>query len=432
MDYKAICENYFPHLRILCDFSDPSIKNMTEEEAKEFFTRTRLQGGDGSIKPFGYGGSDIGPMLSLSPFKSSSALARAKRGEIEEHVTAEQQEIFDVGHRAEAFVRDEMFSRLTGIKTFEWPLQVTVKENEPDAELFRHAIANIDGLVVENRTLRDSDGNPVLNPDGSVKTEAKIGIYEGKAPANAKGTLQEKAREIRDGRKAGLTDKELIKLVPPYYLVQMWFYMAVYRVDFGYFCVGWGFRNHEVAWVRVPALEEEDKVRLLELCEEWVGEVAMGITPSDVAYSDKAKLLKLYREEHKKVEPSGTIKLDSETAKTARRYLQLEEEISSCKARIKKTIDAEKEGLEKEAGLKELQESKDAVEATLKKLLVSNEAGNCADEHGRYEITYVPEGHTRFTRASVTNWLTSNGFDESVAGEMVSEKERKLKVKEVK
>lgn len=323
-DYSYLASLYFPHLQVLGDFSQTKFAKITEEERKkmspaelkllerqeqEFFADSRQHGLDRSIFPFGIGGSDVGTILSKG-FNSPSWLFERKRNferYRNEKPSAEQQKLFDTGHFAEPVIRS-IFERKTKLKTLEWPLQVVNPK-------YPHCIANVDGLVFEN---------------------GKIGIYEGKW-SNKPKVISRVWRKMANHLKDYGTFPD-ISLVPENYLLQVWFYLAVYELEFAYICGGWGFEDTEIGYTKIYRLPVDKEQELMEICENFVEMTALGIKPTDIDFPQKEKLLDFYKKSHASIpKRDGIVAFPSVAAITADSVLSLEEEVKS----IEKAINAE-------------------------------------------------------------------------------------------
>lgn len=321
-----------------------------EAEKQKWFSQTRRHGLDGSIKPFAIGGSDAGTIYGCNKFCPPSVLYEHKRYPelYDAPPTGEQKVIFDTGHRAEPYIR-QSFEFSTGIKVTDWTVQMGNKK-------YPFAAANVDGLLVEDGVL---------------------GIYEGKCPQFYPS--QKPWMEIKN---RGNTP-DCLELVPLPYRMQVWFYMAVTGLSFAYICGGgWGFRPDDIGYCRIERLPQAEEAAFMEGIARFVKNTARGKRPSDVDFDDKKKLL----EEYSKI--AATKKLVDKPVMLPESAKHLITTIKDGEARKKEISKMVKE-LEKEQGLKEIEDSIVSAKAALAEIMYTAKSAVGADMDGNpVAVTY--------------------------------------------
>jgi len=307
----------------------PAEHNAFIKEKDAFFTNSRLHGLDGSVE-LGIGGSDMGTINGCgndgcTPLKLYCEKALGIKFPVEPGL----QEIFDTGHRAEPYIA-ETFEKVTGLPVIHWPLQI-INEKYP------HCIANVDGLVIE---------------------KGKIGIYEGKT-----AQIYTSQRKWMQLQKNGNKD---ITFIEPRYILQVWYYLAVYELDFAYICGGWGFGKTDVAYCRIDRADPETEAALMENAESFITDYCLKkIRPSDLDVNKKASVIKAhYAMLHKFARSKKPIVLNSSYGETFERALEHKEKVNSLKRQI--------EALNKEKA-KEENEYNACLAAIAEKCLGANE-----------------------------------------------------------
>ena len=375
MNAKEIAKKYFPHVRILGDFSETEFAKysamdrmlMSAKEKKKlldaeqrFFANSRQHGIDDSVYPFGIGGSDVA-MIFNKGFKPASWLYEFKKHfdyYSKLKVSAQVQQMFDSGHFAEPSIR-ELFSKRSGLVAFDWPLQVVNPK-------YPHCIANIDGLVVEN---------------------GEIGIYEGKWSKTPKMKREVWSKLCKYLAKDPKTWHP--EIVPEKYLLQVYFYMAIYEVSFAYICGGWGYDVNEIGYTRIERLPTEIEKTLMLACEEFVEKTDRGIRPSDYEFENKKILKDVYSQMHA-VNPSkkGIVVLDPDFAETADEILQLENEVEMLNKRISEMTKSYKKKLVEEFGLEEKEHVLLNAQTRLAEIMYDYRSGIIETESAIYNILY--------------------------------------------
>lgn len=350
MTNTEMCNKYFPHLRVLGDFDDYEFE--TEKEFNDFFTKAHRNGIDGSIKPFAIGGSQAGAIEGVGyypPQRTALEILYPDRFPISESL----EEIFEQGHRAEPYIR-ESFKRETGLTVIEWNVQVVNPK-------YPHCLADIDGLIIE---------------------DGKIGVYEGKSPVN--WTKQNEWKKIK---KAG-NKPENWYLVPMNYLMQVWYYMAVYEIDFAYICAGgWGFKSSDIAYCRIDRLPPDSELALMNDCEAFVDNTAKGIMPSGDKVEDKKELLtyisEWYRGKPLKFDPD--YELPEIAASLSEEIIKLQDEIEIAKKDFRDKITEKEEQLNGKL-------------ATLAEMMGENQRASAKLNDKTYTIVYAADSRYSFDK----------------------------------
>jgi len=406
-DYEALCKKYFPHLKIVEDFtkgihSDISLDERSEmsqvdllqieKEEQEYFAKSRRKDC--------FGGSDIASIFGRGYFPPS-VLARQKQSVYSPK--AANNELLVTGHRAETPIRNA-FERVSGLTTTQWPLTMV----NPKWPHFR---MNIDGLVFENGNGFE-DGTP--------------GIYEGKW-TSSEGSM--KREHYKPMKKFNALGKDApLSLCPEKFLFQIWGYEAGMEIDFGYLCGGWGYSDEEIGFVRVPRLPREDEEYLLQTCEEFMQIVNDGGLPSDDIFVNKVKLLEFYKDMATEIPHSKNhAKLDPEDYKNAKRVLELEKEVENLNKQLVKEIERFKELWIEEHGLDQMKEEKDALQTHFQEELMEKSEGIVKDGNKAIKLTYNEEEGRRSFRKDLCQEKYPEIFDEIYN----SPKERVLRIKEL-
>lgn len=379
----------FPHLRILGDFSELPIAQMTEMEkarlsVKELkdlknaesaeFAESRLYGLDGSVKPFGIGGSDVGTIFDVNSFSCASQLYEQKRYPeiyLNRPLDERKKKTFAAGHRAEPIIR-AMFEELTEYRTFECDCQV-VNPKWP------HCIANIDGLVIDHTN--------------------EIGIYEGKW-SNSPVMIRRYWGKLRNIFNSTRTLGD-ISNVPMSYVLQCYFYMAVYELNYAYICGGWGFHEDEIGWTKIDRLPPDEEDYFMSVCEEFVMNSAAKIRPSDIGFRNKVKLYNdIYKEFHKTFNVSEkAVKLPDECQEIIETIMELEKKETDIKNKIKAATDE----INNEENYNQLEQDLCSAKAALAELLYENEEGILEIDGKEYHVTYKGDMKFKFDKTTCQN-----------------------------
>lgn len=204
-------------------------------------------------RPWGIGGSDIGAIVGLSPYKSAVDVWLEKVGRRE--ATAQQGIHLRFGHHLEPFVASE-YERVTGHATVVLP-QTLHHKGHP------HLFAHIDRLVSKG-------GREVTNADGSVSTDTLLECKTASA-----FTSDQWGPEWSDQ-------------VPPAYIAQCAWYMAITGCNEAHLAVLLGnsdFRVYKL--LRDIELEEA----LIESANNfWQLNVLAEVPPEPVSRLEVAKL----------------------------------------------------------------------------------------------------------------------------------------------
>lgn len=308
------------NLRILGNFdkteydmiSDDELSKMTPKEYQEFikrkeqfFATSRKHGLDGSVE-LGIGGSDMGTINGCGISGSTpSKLYCEKALGMEFPSSATQLNIFEAGHRAEPYIA-ESFEMVTGIPVVHWPLQI-INEKYP------HCIANVDGLVLE---------------------DGKIGIYEGKTAQFY--SSQRKWMQLKNNGNNDIT------FIEPRYRLQVWYYLAVYELDFAYICGGWGFNRNDIAYCRIDRADPETEAALMENAESFITDYCLKkIRPSDLDVKKKSSVIEAHSTLlHKFTRSKKPVVLDASYGAIFERALELKEKYNSMQSEVNKLNEA--------------------------------------------------------------------------------------------
>jgi len=258
--------------------------------------KVRAHGPDGSI-PFTIGGSDVGVIMGVSPFKTASELWYEKAGLIvpDDSANAGQKKL---GHKLEPIVA-EIYADKTGNRIIE------------DTGLYQHAkypfmLANLD-----YRFERATDG--------------VIGVFDSKT------TTYRKAREWDDDR------------IPFHYELQIRFYMAVMDFSIGALGCLWG-NNPDADFAAPPYIERDLAIEetIIEAVYEFIESLhhkkppTLSGVPSDLALKALGRIVA----EGDKTLP--TVELGAKYAKKALKIAAIHQEIAEHNSIIKeKTKEAE-------------------------------------------------------------------------------------------
>jgi len=211
---------------------------------REEFLRERLEG---------LGGSDIGAIFGLSPFKSPLDVWLEKTGQVEQSESSLQMRF---GTMAEQFVADE-YSGFTGLKVQKYNPML----RHPDAPLIGH----VDRLVVP-------PGEKVASHQGKIRTDRLLECKTASAFAS----------NSPDWGEAG-TD-----LVPPAYLMQCAAYMALTGCNHADIAVLFGNSDFRVYRLQRDLSLEADIIA--EASAWWRRHVIEGVAP-DPRTADEARRL---------------------------------------------------------------------------------------------------------------------------------------------
>lgn len=266
--------------KLLCDTSGMDRKTWLE---------ARAHGPDGSI-PYTIGGSDIGVIFGVSPFKTALELWHEKKGNIlpDDNSNAAQKKL---GH-----VLEDVICELWAEKTGNTIIQ--------DTGLYQHGdypclLANLD-----RRFIRASDGK--------------------EGPFDAKSTSYRMAHEWDDGA------------IPMHYEFQIRHYMAVKNMDIGAIGCLWG--NNPGSDLAVPPYLERDfeiEKMLIEGALEFVDSLHHNREPSLKGVPSKQAMKALARIAAKSEASLPTVILGRKYASKAIRIARLDEEIAQHNKIIK-------------------------------------------------------------------------------------------------
>lgn len=368
MGYKELCNKWFPHLEVVCDFTKGKYADISLEERammsqqelqallaaeQEEFAKSR----DNTC----FGGSDIGTIFGKG-YDTPSVLALKKQG-VKFPRSKESEDILRTGHLAEPLIR-QAFERASGIRVYEWPLTMV----NPKYPKFR---MNVDGILCFD--------------NGS------FGVYEGKWTKSWM-VRKDHYEAMKNYRSKGIEPP--LSTCPEGYLFQVWGYEAGLEVDLGYLCGGWGFSDEEIGYVRIPRLSSADEAYMMQVCEEFMDIVNKGGLPSDDVFQNKDRQMEAY-ETLSKIMPynaGDAWALPSSEAAAAKKLLDLEQEVSNLKQQLKDEISEVEEAFRTaNPQLEEKEQEIKALTAHFAEKLLENAVAYAEDENGRYELTYLDQ-----------------------------------------
>lgn len=203
-------------------------------------------------RPLGIGGSDIGAILGLSPYRSAVDVWLEKVGRQRSHSDAVH---LRYGQHLEPFIALE-YERVTGHKTHAHP--VTVRHSEHS-----HLFAHVDRLV-------SVDGEAVIDSKGEITTKTLLECKTASAFTSTNWGAE-------------WSDE-----VPPAYLAQCVWYMALTGCKEAHLAVLLG--NSDFRVYRVPQDEELASVLIEQALRFWDEHVVKCVAPVPTNRRDVEKL----------------------------------------------------------------------------------------------------------------------------------------------
>ncbi len=277
----------------------------------------------------GIGGSDVGAILGLSPFRTARDIYFDKIGMKFANEQKDNWVALEIGHLLEDLVA-KIFSEQTGLNIFQ------------EKKMFFHPdypfmLADLDYLVTM--------------PDGT------IAILEIK-------TTNYHARNHwwKDGK----------EVVPAYYEVQARHYMAVRGVEHAFFCCLYGNNESEVIIRHLQRDRQYEEELIFSEEYFWNNHVEKRIPPP---YTENGDLImrSLARSKHLPNKTEASVQLPSNSSKNLEKYLSLQQE--------KKEIDEKSRLLEKEI---------QRLKALIIEEMGHNCIADCQVNGRPYTISYIP------------------------------------------
>lgn len=325
-----------------------SVKTLSPEE----FGASRRNGMDGSVKPFGVGGSDQAVIWGIRGALIELANRLLHPELLHLTVSAATQHMFDIGHALEMLII-KRYEHATGntVILFDWQL---VNEDWP------HCIANVDALYIDKNT-------------------GELGILEIKTPQTEEGMRPFKLM-ARFGNRPGQ-----LKAIPEGYRRQIQFYMAVLRIDQATICgsTGWGLKD--IGYTTIRRLSPEVEAKFMQRSERFVADTAKGILPDESDTQSDAAVIRGY-EQMGQLFPTSKKekKLPAELLPVIRENERLHNAIDAAEKELK---EKQKEAKE-ELGLDELNKRLKATEATIAAAMATSEEGRIEVDGEVHTVTF--------------------------------------------
>ena len=292
------------------------------------FTVSRFHGPQGDVD-ITIGGSDMSSVYNISPWRTATELWRTKRDAFlkfngkpsnvpmpvfteEENVTAKA-----LGHLYEPYV-GQVFKKKMEADGHTVAL-ITDKHTYQCGELLTDA----DGFPVE-----DANGDPVLKYPFALANVDGLPIVDGEQVLlECKTTSSSNFETIAEWKRG---------VVPPYYDVQVRWYMAIMDIDVAYIVCTWSLSEADCAIIRI----DRDRVfeaEMLQKVSDFVQSIRDGIEP-DPDEDNPALLQKYYTKLYgaPTVSQSTDISSDPEAEETIRDIEKIKREIASTEAYLAK------------------------------------------------------------------------------------------------
>lgn len=325
-----------------------SVSNMTDEE----FTRCRRNAIDGSVQPFGHGGSDKAILHGIRGARAD-LYNRLLHPEITKLPnSADTQHLFDTGHAMEPLII-KRFEHMTGhtILMFDWQL---VNEDWP------HFIANVDGLYIDKDT-------------------HEMGVLEIKTPQTDEGMRPWKTI-AKFGNAPGLG-----KHVPEGYRFQVYSYLAATRLPVATIVgsTGWGLKD--IGFTQLRRLPADAERKFMQAGENFILQTAKGILPDEADTQSSTAVIRAYEQMGQMFPTSKKVKsLPEELLSVIRENERLHHALDEADKEIKK----KQKELKEELGVEELTQRLKATEATIAQAMGMSEQGVIEVDGETHSVTY--------------------------------------------